>query len=38
MPKDHRPEGESVYIKKTMSAHVITNICHLVAGHTEPCV
>ena len=35
MPEGRRPEGEGVYIRQTTSAHVITFIYHLLAGHIE---
>ena len=35
MPKGRRPEGEGVYIRQTTSAHVITFIYRLLAGHIE---
>ena len=35
MPKGHRLESKGVYIRQTMCAYVITNICHLVAGHID---
>ena len=38
MPDGSRPEGEGVYIRQTRSAHVMTFICHLVAGHIEMCM
>ena len=37
MPESHRHNIEVVYIRQTMSARVITNICHLAARHIEPC-
>ena len=35
MLEGRRPEGKGVYIRQTMSAHVITFISHLLAGHIE---